>query len=112
MRLRRFGDRAWLTLKAPVAGTHRHKVREEHETPVTDPGAMDRILEHLGFVPAYRYQKFRTRYELYRDGKEIGRLVPVAPIRGGYELQLEEGASERKDLLVALAVAITLGGDF
>jgi adenylate cyclase class 2 len=63
LRLRRFGDRAWLTLKAPVAGRHRHKVREEHETLVEHADAVVQILERLGFAPVWRYQKYRTRYE-------------------------------------------------
>ena len=64
LRLRRYGEIATLTFKAPVPGTHRHKVREEHETPVEDFDAMRRILEHLGFKPCYRYQKYRTLLEL------------------------------------------------
>ena len=64
LRLRRYGEVATLTFKAPVPGTHRHKVREEHETPVADFDAMRRILEHLGFTPCYRYQKYRTLLEL------------------------------------------------
>jgi adenylate cyclase class 2 len=64
LRLRRYGDQAWLTFKAPVPGTHRHKVREEHETSLADADAAQRILEHLGFKPHYRYQKFRTLFEL------------------------------------------------
>jgi len=63
LRLRRYGDDAWLTFKAPVPGAHRHKVREEHETSLADPDAMRRILEHLGFTPCYRYQKYRTLFE-------------------------------------------------
>jgi adenylate cyclase class 2 len=63
LRLRRFGARAWLTMKSPVPGRHRHKVREEHETPVADPDATARILERLGFAPVWRYQKYRTCYE-------------------------------------------------
>jgi len=64
LRLRRYGKVATLTFKAPVPGTHRHKVREEHETPVADFDAMRRILEYLGFTPCYRYQKYRTLLEL------------------------------------------------
>lgn len=63
LRLRRYGEDAWLTFKAPVPGTHRHKVREEHESEVRDPDAVLRILEHLGFSPCYRYQKYRTLFE-------------------------------------------------
>ncbi|MDH3227959.1 MAG: class IV adenylate cyclase [Thermoleophilia bacterium] len=64
LRLRRMGPRSWLTYKADVPGQHRHKIREEHETPVEDPDAVGRILEGLGFHPSYRYQKYRTTYRL------------------------------------------------
>jgi adenylate cyclase class 2 len=64
LRLRRYGETATLTFKAPVPGKHRHKVREEHETQVADFDATRRILEYLGFTPCYRYQKYRTLLEL------------------------------------------------
>jgi adenylate cyclase class 2 len=64
LRLRQVGGRALLTLKTPVPGEHRHKVRGEQETYVEDPGAMGEILRGLGFVAAYRYQKYRTEYAL------------------------------------------------
>jgi len=82
LRLRRYGDVATLTFKAPVPGTHRHKVREEHETPVADFDAMMRILQHLGFAPCYRYRQYVL--ETYRElhvqaarecGEEPGDLV-------------------------------------
>jgi len=64
LRLRRSGQRALLTYKAPVAGEHRHKVRQEEETVVEDPDAVEALLEGLGFRPIYRYQKYRTLFEV------------------------------------------------
>jgi adenylate cyclase class 2 len=64
LRLRRWGDEATLTYKAPVEGSHRHKVREEHETVLDRPAAVERIFAGLGFHPVYRYQKYRTLYAL------------------------------------------------
>ena len=64
LRLRRYGEIATLTFKAPVEGSFRHKVREEHETVVGDPEEVDALLAGLGFKPVYRYQKFRTHYEI------------------------------------------------
>ncbi len=64
LRLRRAGGRAVLTLKLPVGGDHRHKVREEHETAVDDADAALEILRGLGFSTVYRYQKHRTVFRL------------------------------------------------
>jgi len=64
LRLRRSGQTALLTYKAPVAGDHRHKVRQEEETVVEDPAAVEALLEGLGFRPIYRYQKYRTLFEV------------------------------------------------
>lgn len=66
LRLRTVGDRALVTLKRPVEGAHRHKVREEHESAVADAAALERILRGLGFSTRYRYQKYRTVYGLGR----------------------------------------------
>ncbi len=63
LRLRRTGGVAVLTYKAPVAGVHRHKVRQEEETRVDDPDALERLFAGLGFYRVYRYQKYRTVYE-------------------------------------------------
>jgi adenylate cyclase class 2 len=63
LRLRRRGDAAVVTYKAPVEGTHKHKVREEHESSVDDPEAMRRVFLGLGYRPIYRYQKYRTLFE-------------------------------------------------
>jgi adenylate cyclase class 2 len=64
LRLRRVGKRAVVTFKGPVEGQHRHKVRIEHETDVTDGDAAERIVLSLGFEPHWRYQKYRTEFTL------------------------------------------------
>jgi len=64
LRLRRAGDRAIVTFKGPVEGEHRHKVRIEHETDVADGDAAERILLSLGYEPHWRYQKYRTEFDL------------------------------------------------
>jgi adenylate cyclase class 2 len=69
LRLRREGGRALLTFKSAPPGVHAYKVRLEDESVVDDPEAMERILEGLGFRPAYRYQKYRALYQL--DDLEI-----------------------------------------
>ncbi|RMG47597.1 MAG: CYTH domain-containing protein [Acidobacteria bacterium] len=67
LRLRSIGNRHILTLKEtpdPEEGAERYKVRLEHETTVGDPHEADRILRSLGFLVAYRYQKYRQSYRL------------------------------------------------
>jgi adenylate cyclase class 2 len=61
LRLRRSGGRAIVTYKGP--GTSgRYKSREEIEFDVTDPSAFQLVLHRLGYVPGFRYEKFRTKF--------------------------------------------------
>jgi adenylate cyclase class 2 len=64
LRLRRVGAVALLTYKGPVSGEQRYKIRIENETEVANGPATERILDALGFEPVYRYQKYRTVFEL------------------------------------------------
>ena len=54
---------ALLTHKGPV-GDGQLKKRQETQTPVTDPEAMAKIIEELGFVQSLRYQKRRQSWQL------------------------------------------------
>jgi len=64
LRLRRVGGRSIVTYKGPVEGAHRYKVRIEHETVVGDGDSAERILLGLGYTPHWRYQKYRTEFDL------------------------------------------------
>jgi adenylate cyclase class 2 len=94
LRLRKYRGKAWLTLKAPVPGEHRHKVRREYETEIDQPEAMVYMLGELGFVPSFRYQKYRTLYEI--DGLEA--CLDETPVGTFVEL---EGYPERIDAAAA-----------
>ena len=94
LRLRRSGDVSTLTFKSKVEGEHRHKVMLEHETIVADHAAMLRILDGLGYVPVYRYQKYRSSFRL--GGVEA--VVDETPIGTFVEL---EGDAESVDLAAA-----------
>lgn len=65
LRLRQDEKGAVLTYKGPppkfIPGV---KVRTEIEVHIDDPEALDRILRRMGYLPAYRYQKYRTVYKL------------------------------------------------
>ncbi|HET9269285.1 MAG TPA: class IV adenylate cyclase [Vicinamibacterales bacterium] len=62
VRLRCEPDRAFVTYKGPVQPGPM-KIREEQETEVGDAEVIRRVLHELGFVPWFRYQKFREEYE-------------------------------------------------
>ncbi len=65
LRLREYGTEWTLTHKAGKR-TGRHSSREELETGVTDGKQMDLILRALGYLPSFRYEKFRAEWT---DGK-------------------------------------------
>jgi adenylate cyclase class 2 len=65
LRLRKYGQTWTLTHKSKRK-SGRHKTREELETPVESGPQMDSILRALGFIPAFRYEKFRAEWS---DGK-------------------------------------------
>lgn len=91
LRLRRRGGRVILTLKTPVEGSFRHKVREERETDVGDFDEMRAVLERLGFAPVYRYQKHRTRYHV----GELEACLDETPVGCFVELEGEPAAIDR-----------------
>ena len=72
LRVRQAGRVATLTYKGPAA-VSRHKSREEVETQIPDAAIMVAILEHLGFRPIFRYEKYRTEYG-HPDGGGVATL--------------------------------------
>ena len=64
-------SRAILTYKGPAEGPSKSqfKVREEYEVVVADAQAMHRILESLGLRGWFRYEKFRTAFNLPASSK-------------------------------------------
>jgi len=94
LRLRTFGGTSVLTFKAPVPGEHRHKVKLEHELVVPDADAMRAILLGIGFLPVYRYQKYRATYRLLGveaavDETAIGVFVELE----GVEVDVDRAAA-------------------
>lgn len=63
LRVRRYAGRAWLTWKGPKIPDAMLKIRPEEETEITDPAALDRILEALGFSPVMHMEKLRGLME-------------------------------------------------
>jgi adenylate cyclase class 2 len=87
LRVRRDGDRAAITWKGPaIAGPK--KTRGEIEKAVGVADDARRILAALGFLPRFRYQKFRE--ELALDGLVVA--IDETPVGTFVELEGEEGA--------------------
>ncbi|MGA8541887.1 MAG: class IV adenylate cyclase [Terriglobales bacterium] len=65
LRLRKYGE-IWTLTHKSKSNTGRHKTRVELETRVENGKQMDSILRALGYVPTFRYEKFRAEWS---DGK-------------------------------------------
>ena len=78
LRLREYGDRRTLTHKRQPEGEAdtRYKTRIETESSVEDCAAIAEVFAHMGYVPAFRYEKYRTEW--------------VAPAGGDGKLVLDE----------------------
>ncbi len=81
LRLRKYGEKWKLTHKAKgIAG--KHKSRAELETSVSDGKHMDGILQVLGFVPTFVYEKFRSEWSdgnghVVLDHTPIGNIAEI-----------------------------------
>jgi adenylate cyclase class 2 len=84
LRIRQAGRAATLTYKgAPRPGPH--KSREEIETEVAHGDTLARIVSKLGFLPVFRYEKYRTEFQQARGGGVA--MLDETPI--GVFLELE-----------------------
>lgn len=84
LRLRRSGSRATVTYKGP-ATRERYKSREEIEFDVSDAAAFDLVLNRLGYMPRFRYEKYRTKFALAAEPGIV--TIDETPI--GVFLELE-----------------------
>lgn len=65
LRLRRYG-RGWLLTHKAQGKVTSHKSRVETQTMVADGKQFEKILLALGYLPSFRYEKFRAEWS---DGK-------------------------------------------
>lgn len=91
VRLRRYGAEVVLTFKGPAEEGTRHKVRVEHECTVGDGPTCARILAGLGLAPVYRYQKYRTIFDL----AGVAASLDETPIGTYVELEGDAAAIDR-----------------
>lgn len=85
LRLRESGGLCRLTVKLPAESGSRHKVRREHEVEASDSRELGRILCALGFVPCWRYEKFRTCFQKPSEPGEI--VYDETPVGDYLELE-------------------------
>jgi adenylate cyclase class 2 len=90
IRLRDREDSAFLTYKEEVKTSMRAKVRKELETGLSELDDARGILDALGLVPIWRYQKYRASFRL----GGLHALVDELPIGNFLEL---EGPKEEID---------------
>jgi adenylate cyclase class 2 len=88
LRLRRAGGSGLLTFKGPRELTGGVKSREERETVVADPDALEGILGRLGFRRVFRYQKYRESWRhrgqaIEVDETPIGAFLEIEGDREG-----------------------------
>lgn len=97
LRLRVARGRATLTYKGlvPESATSFAKVREELETEVERPEILAEILERLGMRRTFRYQKYRTVYEIEDDEGSALLMRDETPMGGFLEIEGEERTVER-----------------
>lgn len=84
LRIRQAGDTSIFTYKGPATIT-RHKEREELETSLGAPETMGLVLQRLGFIPRFRYEKFRTEWVFPGDAGVL--MVDETPIGNYMELE-------------------------
>ena len=87
LRLRRYGSRRVLTYKGPPAKDRFFKSRQELETEVKNPQAVQAIFEQLGLRPVFRYQKYRTQYHQDISDGSLEAAVDETPIGNFLELE-------------------------
>jgi adenylate cyclase class 2 len=84
LRLRAEGEQHLLTYKGPTDDGP-YKSREEIELHVDDGPAMEQILLALGYLPQFRYEKYRTTFE--RHGEPGIITLDETPIGDFLELE-------------------------
>jgi adenylate cyclase class 2 len=103
LRLRFNDGAAVMTFKGPAqpsrGGAGHYKVREESEFAVGSPAAIRAAMRHLGLVPGFRYEKYRTPYHCAQArGVEI--VLDETPVGDFLELEGPPRAIDRAaDLL-------------
>lgn len=108
LRLRQHGDRNLLTLKGPVNYSGSIKVREEHETELSDLSRTVEIFERIGFPVFMKYEKDREEWLL----GEFSVVLDHTPMGDFVEVEGPPEQLERAARLLGLDVAAALRGSY
>jgi adenylate cyclase, class 2 len=84
LRIRQAGNRSIFTYKGRATIT-RHKEREELEVSIGDPQNLGTILERLGYIPRFRYEKYRTEWFIGDDEGIV--MLDETPVGNFMELE-------------------------
>jgi adenylate cyclase class 2 len=111
LRLRRVPTGGVLTFKSARTVKDGLKTREEIETEVKDPDALQMLLERLGFRPAFRYQKYRETWSLLDqavvvDETPIGDFIEIEGVPEGIHRAAEALGFSRADYVTDSYVAL------
>lgn len=89
LRLRRYGDRCTLTHKRTPEGADdsHYKTRIETESTVGDCDALAAVFAHLGYTPAFVYEKFRTEWSFPLPAASAHLVLDETPIGTWAELE-------------------------
>jgi adenylate cyclase, class 2 len=97
LRVRQFAGHCMLTYKGTAQQSLHFKIREELETEVEDPAILRVILERLGLVAVFFYEKFRTSYSWKIQGQRhsVNLAVDETPIGNYLEIEGREADIHR-----------------
>ncbi len=62
LRIREKNKKGFLTFKGAKQRSRKFKIRQEYETEVKNVKHLRKILQSLGLIPVFQYQKYRTVY--------------------------------------------------
>ena len=88
VRLRISGEKATVTYKGRVHEGP-YKSREEIEFAVSDPRALELVLERLGYQRIFRYEKFRTKFRAREESADQQGEVTLDETPIGIFMELE-----------------------
>jgi len=107
-RVRRYGTNGSVTLKGAPRVFGGVKSREELETHVASPEVLAQILHAIGFVPHFRYEKFR---EMWKVGSTVV-CLDETPLGSFVEIEGALSAISRVAKALDLAIADSLSASY